>query len=250
MRDINCFWIGPELGPVHTACLRSFLRCGYRVILHVFDPPKDVPTGVELFDASKLMKPSEAIPYEKSGSYSFAANIYRYRILKAGMGVYVDCDVFCLKPLPEMNYILGWQSHKSINCAVLGAPAKSDFVEQLFTLANDSTFIPPWFKTKEQRKLRLKKALGLPEHPSTMPWGTIGPALVTHLVKNLGLEDKVLPIDAFYPLHWDHTPLLNEPGISIDDLCTSRTHALHLFNHFISWKEIRAGSVLSQVVES
>ena len=219
-------------------------------MLHVFDPPKDVPAGVELFDASKLMKPSEAIPYEKYGSYAFAANIYRYRILKASMGIYVDCDVFCLKPLPETNYILGWQSHKSINSAVLAAPAESDLVEQLTKFADDPAFIPPWFNKKVKRKLFLKKALGMSEHPSKMPWGVIGPALVTHLVKSLGLEDEVLPIDAFYPLHWSHTPLLNESGISIDDLCTSRTYALHLYNKMICGKDIRAGSVLSQIVES
>jgi len=166
------------------------------------------------------------------------------------LGIYVDCDVFCLKPLPETNYILGWESHKSINCAVLGAPAGSDLVEQLMTFADDPAFIPPWFNENRKRMLRLKKALGLPEHPSNMPWGVIGPTLVTHVVKNLGLEDEVLPIDALYSLHWDHTPLLNDPGVSIDDLCTSRTYVLHLYHHIISGKEIRTGSVLSQIIES
>lgn len=55
MITINSLWIGKKLGPIHAACLRSFIRHGHDVVLHAYGKPDDTPEGVRLFDASKLM---------------------------------------------------------------------------------------------------------------------------------------------------------------------------------------------------
>lgn len=54
MLVINTVWIGKKLGPVHAACLRSFVRHGHDVVLHCFELPEDTPEGVRFFDAARL----------------------------------------------------------------------------------------------------------------------------------------------------------------------------------------------------
>ncbi|AJY46563.1 glycosyltransferase [Martelella endophytica] len=250
MRDINAFWYGPRLGPVHAACLRSFLKFGYRVRLHVYDPPEDVPEGVELFDAETLLPRADARPHKRSGSYAFASDIYRYRILQAGLGVYVDCDVFCVKPLPDTSYLFGFEKEGRLNGAVLGAPADSEFVSYLNGVTRLRAFVPPWEKKKKRMKLGIRAKLGLSIDPSSLPWGAFGPALVTHAAQTLGLMGEAQPIDVFYPLHYDHLSLLTEPDLSLSDIVTARTTAIHLYNHKMSAADIPENSPLGEILRA
>ena len=89
----NAIWVGRALGPVHAACLSSFVAAGHKTVLHCYELPKDVPAGVEIADARRLMPESAIVCYSKSGSYALFANLYRLKILEAGLGLYVDCDV-------------------------------------------------------------------------------------------------------------------------------------------------------------
>lgn len=248
--DVNFIWVGSTLGQVHAACLRSFQRHGYNVVLHTFDPPADTPEGVSIFDASKLMRRDEVVAYRASGSLALTANIYRYRILREGLGIYVDCDVYCLRRFPDHDYLLGWESDHTICNAVMAAPSDSELVRQLNAAAGDRAFIPPWRSKRRQRIMRFRKAIGIPETPEQMPWGTLGPKLLTYCVESLGLHDVVQPIDAFYPLHFSHTPLLRDPSLKLADLVTPRSFALHLCHSRLDREAIPKGSPLDQLVSS
>ncbi|WP_035449374.1 hypothetical protein [Aliihoeflea sp. 2WW] len=35
-QPVNAIWIGDRMGPIHAACLKSFLTCGHDVILHAY----------------------------------------------------------------------------------------------------------------------------------------------------------------------------------------------------------------------
>lgn len=238
------------LGPVHVACLRSFRRHGHHVILHAFDPPEDTPDDIKIFDASKLMRREEITIHRKTKSLSLASDIYRYRMLREGMGMYVDCDVYCLRPFPDQKYVFGWESSNAISNAVLGAPHNSDLVKRLILAANDRSFIPPWRSKGTRRWLRIRKAVGLPIPPANMPWGTFGPSLLTHLVRELGLTDNAMPIDALYPVHFGQTPLLLDPGIKLEDLITPRSYAVHLANAMRKTNKAPEGSPLHQMLAS
>lgn len=61
-------WIGPPLGPVERACMRSVLRQGHPLSLYRYAAPDGVPDGVELRDAAELIPESEDIRH-KSGSF-------------------------------------------------------------------------------------------------------------------------------------------------------------------------------------
>lgn len=211
------------------------MRHGHQVVLHTYDPPQDVPKGVKLFDASMLMDRREVVAHKDTGSLAYASDIYRYRILSADLGVYVDCDMYCLAPFPNRPYLLGWQYEmhrdKHIGTGVLAAPAESELVKVLRRAGDDPFFIPEWHKKRDIRIHRLRRALGFPKRTCEMRWGDIGPQLVEHRVRALDLVAEVQEIDVFYPLHYKHLSLLHKPGLKLADLVTRHSLAIHLYNN-------------------
>ena len=57
--DVNMFWHGRQLGVIHSACVRSFLRHGHTVTMHCYERPNDLPEDVRVFDAGKIMPLSD-----------------------------------------------------------------------------------------------------------------------------------------------------------------------------------------------
>jgi hypothetical protein len=248
---INFLWIGDRLGEVSAACLRSFVRHGYRVVLHCYDRPADTPKGVELFQASKLMKPNEIVRYKKTGGLSLSGNIYRLRILREGMGTYVDADIYCLRPLPEDKYLLGFERDNHVNNAVLRMPPDSKLLADLLQASENPYFIPPWRKQRWKRVLdHSRRILGFPIHVSNRPFGTIGPRLITYLVKRDSLQGIVQPIDILYPLHFENTSLLFARGLRLADITTSRSCTIHLMNSSLDGREILPDTPLHEVISS
>src|SRR5690625_211718 len=158
--DVNMFWHGPKLGPMHAACVRSFLRHGHMVIMHCYERPEDLPDGVQVFDAAKLMPLAELHMHEKTGSVALGSDRYRYRIIAAGLGLYADCDMFCLRPLTDATYLMGTEQDNSINAAFLKFPSDSALAAALIQATDDPYFIPPWLRRSKRRRLHLYRKLG------------------------------------------------------------------------------------------
>ncbi|MCG5237765.1 galactosyltransferase Lgt5 [Xanthobacter oligotrophicus] len=242
--------MGDRLGPVHAACIRSFMRHGHDVVLHSYGRPVDTPDGVAMFDASALMRPDEIIRHRATGSLALASDRYRFRLLKAGMGVYVDCDMFCLQPFPDESYLYGLEQDAQVNGAVLAMPADSKLLQDIMSATEDDFFIPPWSRNTVRRLWSLRKAVGFPRHVADQPWGTFGPQLVTYMIQKNTLMETAQPIDIFYPLHFQQTSLLAQPGLRIADIVTPRTLGLHLYNQSLKGLQPAAGSPLHEIIQS
>ncbi len=247
---VNMFWHGSHIGPVHAACVRSFQRHGHHVRMHCYDIPKDLPENVEVFDASKLMPMSDLIADVETGSVALGADRYRYRILQAGLGLYADCDIFCLKSIPRREYLFGWEDNHQINNALLKYPTNSPLSLELLQATKSEYFIPDFFPRRKQLRLKVRRALGFAKSVQHMPWGIWGPTLLTQTIKKLGLTDKAFPIDCFYPVHYFSTNLFMESGLKLDDLITNRTVTVHLCHKMLKSKDIPKGSPLFEIVNA
>lgn len=249
---INAVWVGPTLGPVHAACLASFVRHGHKVRLHCYERPEDLPTGVEAVDASSILPASRIVRYRAGGSLALFANLFRYELLAAGAGLYVDCDVYCLKPMEDSDYIFGWENSSAINNAVLKLPPESPALAGLRELKDARALIPPWASKKRQMYYRLRAMMGIPVSISDMPWGTTGPSALTWHLKRHGLERYAAPQDTFYWVN-ERTAALLDPDLTIDELTTHRTTLLHLYNetlrHVIGRNGIPPSSPLGQLLD-
>lgn len=169
---VNFVWIGAKLGGLHVACIRSFQRHGYRAVLHTFDAPADIPDGVEIFDASQLLSRHEIVAYKREKSLALTAN---YRLLEAGLGLYADCDVYCLRPFPQQEWLFGWETNGVINNAVLKAPADSDLVRSLVQSTTGRHFIAPWWSPRKKAAYSQLKKLGLGRDTNTPNGGRPAP---------------------------------------------------------------------------
>lgn len=253
MRDlpaVNMFWHGPRLGDVHAACLRSFLRQGHHVILHGYDPPDDLPDGVETLDAATIMPFADLISHDETGSIAVGVDRYRYRLLQAGMGLYCDCDVYCLRPIEDADYIFGREDRKCINNAVLKYPAGGELAAKLVAETADEHYIPDWCRRRDKYLMRARRLVGLYPSVRKQPWGFWGPILLTHWIEKLGLAALARPIDHFYPLHYLNSELLSEPGLRIEDLATPRSFAIHLCHQAQAREAPPPGSPLRQIIET
>jgi hypothetical protein len=174
------------------------------------------------------MPEDSIIAYKKGGSYALFANLFRYEILRAGLGLYVDCDVYCVRPIKDASYIFGWESGKLINNAILKLPQDCPVLHDLCRIKE-----PAW-AVEQHRKLPLRKRL-FRAAPSIaeMPWGTTGPKALTSYTRKHGMQDLVSPPDIFYPVSPIQIQLLADPGLTLEELITSRTRAVHFYMEMI-----------------
>lgn len=246
--DINMFWHGPELGLIHSCCVRSFLRHGHRVTMHCYDRPSDLPDGAQTFDASKIMPLTELHAHRGTKSVALGANRYRYRMIAEGFGLYADCDMFCLKPITDSPYIFGKEQDDTVNNAFLKFPPGSGLANALIEATRDYYFVPPWFRASKKRRLSIRRKFGQGLHVGEHPWGVWGPQLVTYYVKELGLWSESAPIDLFYPVHPWQTTLLRDPELCVADLVTPRTEAIHLWHNLLGSDLPAHGSPLWEMI--
>ena len=254
---INAVWIGPRLGPIHAACLQSFVRHGHTVVLHTYDEPEDVPAGVELSNADNLLPKSMIFRNLETGSLAPFCDLLRYEILRQGLGVYVDCDVYCVKPFWDADYILASEDEKYINNAILKLPADCPALKELCELKKLTSPVMPWFpvpkRIRRMLKFAAKHMFNRSLHPlESLPIATLGPVALTYYVKKHHISDEALPNDVFYPLHWTQVERLFDPNFQIESAFTDDTIGLHLYNEMIrrlSDEPIRKGCTLHRVLQ-
>ncbi|RKG33858.1 galactosyltransferase Lgt5 [Acinetobacter guerrae] len=252
---IHALWIGKKLGLISRSCLQSFVMRGHEVHLHTYGEIEDIPSGVIQVDANIIIPSDKIIQHNETGSYALFSDIFRYELMQKVDGIYVDCDVYCLKPLtiPKHGYLLGFEDDKLINGAVLRIPKNSDLLSSLLNAAYDPKFIPPWYSSSKQFKLKIKKFLGIGKTISDMPWGVIGPKAITYFVRKLNKTDLIQPIDIFYPVHYQCINQLCDSNLNINDITTARTSAIHLYNEMlrgINLENLETNSILSRLLRN
>lgn len=250
---VNSVWIGPRLGPINSACLRSFVERGHTTVLHVYEPPVDAPEGIKLVDASQILPGDRIYRYGGTGSPAIHSDLMRYEILRKGLGLYVDTDVYCLKPIMEADYVYGWESNYLINNAVLKLPVDSKTLDNLASIRTRTAFIPPWASIRRQTYYRARALVGAPVGIESMPWGFTGPRALTYYLRQEGLAQYAAPIDVYYPVHYDQATLLLDSDMRVADLITPRTRLLHLSNEklrHMNLSEIPKNSPLGELINT
>ncbi len=92
---VQGLWVGQAISNFHRLCVESFIKNGHCFVLYTYGPVKNLPEGVVLKDASKILPAS--LIYQYDGSYAGFSDLFRNKLLYAEGGWYVDLDIFCLK---------------------------------------------------------------------------------------------------------------------------------------------------------
>lgn len=248
---LNTLWIGPALGRIERACLRSALTQGHAITLYCYRPVEGVPDGVEVADAAAIV-PEDRVVRHRNGSPSLFSNLFRYTLQQRGLGTWIDCDLYFVAPLdhPKRD-LFGWQDSRTVNNAVLRLPPDSPILKPLISIF-DEREVPPWLNSIERaaatRRLHESGRTGI----SDMPWGSAGPNALTALLRQTGLLRNALPEAAFYPAPPIRAGWIRSPLIPLDRMTRQGTIAVHLWNELIKgFKDDPAppGSFLSRLHE-
>ncbi|WP_162806533.1 hypothetical protein [Sphingosinicella terrae] len=242
-------WIGPALGRVERACLRSALRHGHSVTLYCYSEPQGVPEGVTVADAAEILPESRIIRH-RSGSVALFSDLFRYHLLARGLGTWIDTDVYVVRPIDQARpHLFGHQSVNVLNGAVLRLPADSLMLAALLDLFEERD-VPDWLSAEEREAAAARLLAYGRTGLALMPWGTAGPDAITALAHRFGVYDQALPQQAFYPAHVSQSRWLLDPTNRLEDAVLPDTMAIHLWSNLIrNWKDqpAPAGTVLARL---
>jgi mannosyltransferase OCH1-like enzyme len=250
----NCsaLWIGTELGPLNAACLRSFGDVGMPLTLYVYDRPQDAPPNVELADANLIVPRDRIFRHAHRGSYAVFADLFRYRLLEERSTLWVDTDVYCVRPIRDEEMICGWEDGVLVNNAVLKLPAGSPVLRKMINVTTNPFFVAPWISRTEGLRAVAKHFIKGGPTASHMLWGVTGPSALTYYLKQAGLDHLARPPAEFYPVHWTQTEKFLSPGVRVHDLIDPSTSCIHLYNEMLrkaDWLSAPADSPIKEMLE-
>ncbi len=235
LRDINMLWIGNSLSRIEQLSICSYLAAGHTVNLFTFGPVAHVPEHTRIVDALEYMTTEEytQLRHYKTGSYSLAADLFRYRLLKNDAGFWSDSDFVCIRPVAlYQDHVFGWQNESSIANGFLYLTADSPVLLELLDYFENRK-IPPWLTPSRRCKLFLRKACRLPVDPANLPWGAFGPRALTWLTRVHGVAQQGQPIGRFYSHTLQNAERIFESSYQLDSLDDPETLLIHLWNERI-----------------
>lgn len=242
-------WIGGALGRVERACLMSMLRQGHQVTLYCYGEVANVPAGVVVADAAEIIAADRVVRYP-DGSAALFANWFRYELMRLGRGIWLDTDIYLLKPLDSMPpYLFAYEAPGMINNAVLRLPSEAAILTRLLEPFEQQA-IPSWLSWRERCKAWLRLRRDGHTGVAMMPHGATGPRALTALLRDYQLSDWALPIETFYPIHYSHAEWIVDPSTTLEQMVGPDTVAVHLWNKRIElFKELEAapGSFLERL---
>lgn len=192
---IHTLWIGGKLGPLEWLCLSSWVRLGYQVILHTYER-YSVPKGVELYDASQLMSPDSVFRNRRNGSLATFSDIYRVLILKHFQGLWLDADIFLVRPFDfSARNVLAKENGDSIdniNNAVLKLSEDHPILCDIVKRFRNPYSALPWNKPGKLWQIFVQSMVFLRLEPKHLPWGALGYLAIQAHVSKYGFEGQIL----------------------------------------------------------
>lgn len=253
---ISAVWIGEKLNTLAYACLNSFIQKGHDVHLYTYEAIDNIPSGIKICDGNEIIPSSNIIKHKKTNSYALFADVFRYQLLKKRVGtIYVDCDVYCLKPvmLPKHSHLFGYEDSYAINVAVLALPPDSALLDELINISTTPSFVPEWYSAYDKLRLKIKRAFGCAKDISEMGWGVIGPSAMTYYVKKLSLTHLAQPKDVLYPIHYEEIDKLLNPDMDISQITSNDSVCIHLYNEklrFVDFNTLSENCILAKMLEN
>ncbi len=233
--QIGALWIEGRLSFLEQLCLTSYRSAGHHVVLFHYGPVENVPEGVELADARRILPDDDVLVHERTGSPAPHADRFRYHMLaKLDRTIWADTDAYCVAPHgTKTGHFHGWESDSHVNNGVLALPQDSATLAALLEFTSDPAAIPEWLPPRRQRALEAAKAAGEALHAGQMSWGIWGPQALTHYLKKTGEVVHSLDREVLYPISFQDRRMLLRPGVDLSAMITERTLSVHLYGRRI-----------------
>jgi hypothetical protein len=221
-QEVRAFWTGPQLSPYEELSLRSLIAGGARALLYSTNMALRVPEGVELVDAREILSGQVHRFTFADGVRSPAlhSDLFRYLAIRQFSGWYVDLDIILVgKELPRSKVYLAREPSNLVNGAVMTFPRGSPFITAAI---------------EEAWKILPQAGPGAPLSKRI----SIGPELVTRLVRDYALDHVVRPRSSAYEIGYDEIAAMFDPAHRAElEERTADSDFIHLWNEI--WGRVR-----------
>lgn len=195
MDPVQMLWVRGDLSRMELLSVRSFLSHGHPVHLYTYDPPRNLPAGVTIMPAAEIVPPelaplNPAAPFAK-GSMGAFSDYFRYKLLSARGGWWVDMDVVALKPFSGFADIVMASTREETHGLVANG-----FVMRF----------PPGHPVPDAC-LRALAGLKLSE----LNISQTGPLLLHHIIGPAGVAAHCQPPEIFAPVPWNASGQFVQP---------------------------------------
>lgn len=216
---IQSLWIGDRLSTLEVLCIRSFLANGHEFHLYSYSKEvKEMPPGTVLKDANEIV-PAEKVYKDVAGVYTSFANWFRYKLLYAKGGWWVDMDVVCLKhfDFPEeycftTEIINDSYGRKIIaNNAVMKSPPQAEYLHEMLERMENEDLV-------------------------NAPWGIFGSRFLDATLEGYNSENFIQPNYVFCLINWHEVELFFKDEL---EMTFDHCHAIHLWNNIWAKKGIK-----------
>lgn len=169
--------------------IRSFVDKGHDYHLYTYDNLEGVPDDVSLKRADKIMKWGGRSNPEKSRDYATFSNIFRYKLLLEGGGIWVDTDIICMRPFNfERNFVFASERVERQSRWTLRLPQRP--VGCVIKAPKGSRVISYCYERSKSKSI------------DEVEWAEIGTDLIGKAINKYNMEDYVKPFWAFCPVSW------------------------------------------------
>lgn len=210
------------------------MMAGHRVSLYVYDEVAGVPDGVVLRDAAAIVPFDQIIRHHRTGSMALFSDRFRYELQRRGLGTWIDCDIYFLRPLDgAAPHLFGREDDRFINTAVLRLPRDSPLLASLLSVF-DGKEVPFWLSRAARLGARWRRLRHGHTDVGRMPWGSVGPKALTALAIVHGLDQLAQPAQVFCPVSYRAADWIRDPARPLERMVGPRSVAVHLWNERIA----------------
>lgn len=203
---ISSFWHGSSLTFFEQLCLKSFVDHGHKVKLYSLNEITNTPPGVENADA-RIFLPDHLKIWrneKRNSAYAPLSDFFRINMLRESDEIWMDCDMLCMQPIPDIPYIFA-KEKRYFNNAALRLPHSSPTLQGMHDFMNGSEIVIPndwpWKKNIDVSigKSNEDGSFSVPlENLSQLPFYTFGPQAISYFLGKNGEVKHALPPESFY----------------------------------------------------
>jgi hypothetical protein len=187
LEPIQMLWVRGELSRMERLSVRSFIAQGHPVHLYSYAPARDLPLGVQIFDAAEIVPEhlapaSPVTPFAKGSMGSFS-DYFRYSLLLARGGWWADMDIVAIRPWHFVAGVLTASTEEPgygrvANTCVMRFPAGHPLMRGCLTE----------FEKFDVRESNISQT---------------GPLLLHRIMDRLGLASAMVAPSVFCPVPWN-----------------------------------------------
>ena len=224
------YWRGPVTW-MERLSIASAKTTGHEVTVFSHDPDalSREDLGCQVADAGDVLS-DPSLEHLRRLQPPHYSDHFRIVGLQQGLGVWIDLDLIFVKALPNDPYLMGWETPVSVCNALLRLPTTSAILTEYIAICQKRPLKLnfPWYPLGKRVKRQIKRVTHALQGKMLAP--LLGPVTLTHLVHKYGLEEKVKPASAFYPVHHGRKSLqrIAEPGY-LERCVGPDTITLHLW---------------------